>query len=246
MNSLVLGILIISSVLSLGYGTDLTFSLNNLYNQKAEVYPLLEKSEAKTISVPIKNDSMLSLSILVKSEEKVISAPIKNDSMLSLPLDYLSDSLYNYKWEVYLSATEWQWRVRKPGIFSSKVLNCWVRSSRDVLVDFQYCANPTEIPPNPNGNSEIAVWFAITFVTSQLNPPPRNSYEWKTAQQLNNSDFIITAPVMGKNWYLWSMIEVTNQNRAAEYQNSATITFSLQGVEDWIEPEISLERKSNR
>jgi hypothetical protein len=151
------------------------------------------------------------------------------------------DSLF-YTFEVQLSATEWQWRVRKCGVFAAEVMTCWIRSHYDVLVDFEGFANPGEVNPGSPNGIQIGTWYAI----SQLAPPPREDDAWIPASELNNADFIIPSPVEGVTWNLWFMIEVTNQNRAAEYQDCATITFSLQGVEDWIEPEISLERKSNR
>jgi len=168
---------------------------------------------------------------------------------LPLPVQFLEFNPMNepkdtiiYNWELQLSATDWHWRVRKYGVFACQVLSGWIRSDLDVLVDFEGFANLTELDPNSPNGSQIETWYAI----SQSSPPPKGNDAWITATELNRSDFIIPAPIGGKDWNLWSMIEVTNQTQAGEYQNNPTITFTLQGFKDWIAPEFSLETQDKR
>ncbi len=168
---------------------------------------------------------------------KILGHPLSkfgiNDSQQKiLPVGWLPDN----NLEVELSATEWSWRIRKCGVFAGQVLNCQVRSPFDVLVDFEGFANFTDA----NANVQINTWYAI----SQASPPPPRSSAWIPAQKLNLFDFTIPAPIRGFSWNLWCMIEVTNEISASEYSNRPTITFNLQGVEEWIEPGLSLEERT--
>jgi hypothetical protein len=209
MNSLVSCIFIISSVITLGLGTDLTVSLNNLNSQRTGVYNTLGKSQEK----PLNN-------IRLNEPIRPLSPGLPVDSIL----------------EVQLSATEWVWRVRKCGTFACQVLDSRVRSPYDVMVDFEGFANFTDA----NSNIQINTWYAI----SQTVPPPPKSGAWISAKAFNLSDFIIPAPINGVSWNLWCMIEVTQGIKASEYLNNPTITFVTQGVEEWIEPGLTLDERT--
>jgi hypothetical protein len=211
MNSLVSGILLISSVLTLGFGTDLTVSMNDINSQRAGVDAALGKSQAKSV-----NNIRL------------------NEQINPYQPTFHIDSIFTFgQFEVQLSATEWDWRIRKMGTFAGQVLNCTVRSSHDILVDFSGFANLTDA----NSGIQINTWYAI----SQTYPPPPQSGTWISASALNQSDFVIQHPVHGVSWNLWCMLEVTNNIKASEYHNNPTITFVNQGVETWIDPGFTLD-----
>ena len=212
MNSLFSGILLISSVITLGLGTDLTVNLNNPNSQRTGEHSTLGKSQEKPLNNIRLNEPINSL-----------SPRLSVDSLL----------------EIQLSATEWDWQIRKYGTFACQVVAGKIRSPYDIMVDFENFDNLAEINSNPgDSTAEIGTRYAIT----QLAPPPENSGLWIPAQKLNNSDYKISAPVEGVDWNLWCMIKVTNGTQAGEYENQPTITFILQGVTDWIETEINFEQ----
>jgi len=140
--------------------------------------------------------------------------------------------------EVQLSATEWDWRIRKCGTFACHVLDARVRSAFDILVDFEGFANFLD----PNSDIQINTWYAI----SQMVPPPPNSTTWISANLLNLADFVIPAPINGVNWNLWCKIEVTNDIKAGEYSNNPTITFVVQEIEHWVDPTLTSNERTGR
>lgn len=208
MNSLVLRILIISLVFSMGYGLDFP-AREDSHTQKTEVNSILSNTEAF-------------------SSNKLTESNINNWLRDQDPVDNV--------FEVDLSATEWDWQIRKTGVFCSEVMVCKVNTNRDLLVDFNGFANLI----NSSSNTQINTSYAI----SQLIPPPPNSAYWIPANDLNLADFIIPAH-NEMTWNLWCLVDVTSNITAAEYENRPTITFSVSGVIYWVEPELSYDRRLN-
>lgn len=206
MNSLVLSILIISSVFRLGYGLEFP-SHNDNHIQKTERLSTLPEIEATV------NKDLKELNI--------------NDwHQIQEPLDYV--------FEVSLSATQWDWQIRKIGTFCSEVLICKVKSPHDILVDFNGFTNLINIETHTQINTSYAI--------SQLVPPPPNSTLWIPANNLNSADFIVPRR-QEMTWNLWSRLDITNQVSALEFENRPTITFAISGVIDWIEPDLALKRR---
>lgn len=201
MNSLVLRILIISSVLSLGYGFDFPADKDN-HTQKTENHSVLTENEA----------------FINNLTESNINNWLQNQE----PIDF--------SFEVYVSATEWEWKIRKTGVFCSEVMSCSVSTNHDLLVDFEGFANLT--------NNDSSIQINTSYAISQLAPPPPNSTSWIMANELNSADFMIQAHE-DKTWNLWCKLGVTNNILPYEYENRPTITFTIPGVLDWFEPEIS-------
>jgi len=202
MNSLVLRILIISSVLNLGYGFDFPAERDN-HTQKTENHSILSKNEA------LFNNNLT---------ESNINNWFQNQE----PIDF--------SFEVYVSATDWDWRIRKTGVFCSEVMSCSVSTHHDLLVDFEGFANLINIQSNTQINTSYAI--------SQLVPPPPNSESWISANDLNSADFMIQAHE-DKTWNLWCKLDVTNNILPLEYENQPIITFIIPGVLDWFEPEVT-------
>uniref|UniRef100_A0A7C6A932 Uncharacterized protein n=1 Tax=candidate division WOR-3 bacterium TaxID=2052148 RepID=A0A7C6A932_UNCW3 len=210
MNSLVWRIFLIFAITVSGYATDSQIILNN---QNTEKNAVLENS---------------------------LEQVNRNFGLRVMPRPFLpegkSDSALLSSLAVELSATEWNWRVRRTGVFAAQVLDCRVQSPYDVLVDFNGFGNLSV----PNSDIQIKTYYAI----SQSAPPPPRSNTWIPANMLNFADFLIPAPIGNTNWNLWCMIEVTDNIKAGEYWNKPTITFVLSGVSEWIEPELlSSERQ---
>ena len=199
--------------MNIGLGNELMVTFNNFSSHRTGVYSSLAKSQGKSINN-------------VRLNEPV------NPLLPQLQVDNIVDSIL----EVQLSATEWDWRIRKCGTFACQVLNSRVRSAFDILVDFEGFANLLDA----NSNIQINTWYAI----SQTVPPPPKSGAWISAKAFNLSDFIIPAPINGVSWNLWCMIEVTQGIKASEYLNNPTITFVTQGVEEWIEPGLTLDERT--
>jgi hypothetical protein len=205
-----LELLLITTFFTANLVTDQTVSLSKIVSQTTGVNSALDKSLEKSIN------------------NVITSGPVN----LLAPSPSQVDSLI----EVQLSATEWDWKIRKVGTFATQVLIGKVSSAYDVLVDFEGFANFTD----PNSGIQINTWYAI----SQTVPPPPNSTDWISANLLNSSDFVIPAPINGASWNLWCKIEVTQDITASEYSNNPTITFVVQGVERWFDPSLSLNERT--
>lgn len=210
MNSLAWRIFIVFSIIASGYAIDSQIVLNNQMTEKNSVLENSSEQVNRNFGLRIMREPFLPEGQL--------------DSMFLSPLT------------VELSATEWNWRVRRNGVFATQVLDCRVQSPYDVRVDFNNFGNFND----PNSNTQINTWYAI----SQTAPPPPKSNSWISADRLNFFDFVIPAPFAGTNWNLWCMIEVTDNINAGEYWNKPTITFVLSGVNEWVEPELYQEKTS--
>lgn len=187
----------------------MTVSSKKLNSQRTGVYTHLANSQQKSIN-----------NISLNGPVNPFLPPTQIDSLL----------------EVHLSATEWDWKIRKCGTFACHVLDATVRSAFNILVNFDGFANFLD----PNSDIQINTWYAI----SQIAPPPPNSADWISANLLNLADFVIPAPINGASWNLWCKIEVTNDIKAGEYSNNPTITFVVQEIERWVDPTLISDERT--
>jgi len=166
------------------------------------------------------------------SQRTKVSNTIKETSPIAIP-DSLSPDVIirpkNEYWIEYsLSATEWDWEVRKPGIYASKCLTGTITSNVDVLIDFNgfedlNCAGV--LPPN------LETYYAVSVLPLTL-----GQVQWLRASNFNNGNLLITANKDNPTpWYLWNKIFVNGSTSAGKYTDAAFITFVMQNVQPWLD-----------
>ncbi len=145
-----------------------------------------------------------------------------------------------------ISATRWDWRVRKPGKYAADCITFWMKSNNDVLVDYEGFED-LQYQGTGGVNQSIATWYAYS-ATGASTPPTAG---WVTAANLNGHDDLVEDSVdlhAGLSFKLWNMIEVVDCNSSCEYEDEATVTLVLQNIKDWIDGSTGLfkdDQKNN-
>ena len=134
-----------------------------------------------------------------------------------------------------ISATRYDWRVRKPGTYAANSLTAILKSNSDVEVDFEgfdnlkYQGSDTFL----GVDQTIETWYAY----GEGGP---GGVKWIPAVALNGTGALVKdscALHTGYSWKLWNKIKVTDCNSACEYNNDAKITLVLMNQKCWIDPE---------
>jgi hypothetical protein len=130
--------------------------------------------------------------------------------------------------EYSLSSKEWDWRVRKPGIYASKCLTGTIKSSVDVLVDFN---GFEDLCPVVKPAAKLETYYAAS-----VSPLALAQVQWLRASNFNNGDLLIKANATTPTpWYLWNKISVNGSTSAGKYTDAAVITFVMQNVQLWLD-----------
>jgi hypothetical protein len=141
-------------------------------------------------------------------------------------------------WIIYsISATEWSWNVRRPGIYASKCLVGTITSNVDVTIHFQGFEDLSS-SNSPPKNLE-------TYYSATVLDLPINQLVWHRASDFNKPEcdlFIAKNPMIQTPWSLWNKISVANGISADEYNDDAYITFLMQNTETWTDPKIMIGR----
>ena len=158
------------------------------------------------------------------SHRAKVSSTIKETS----PTAVIIRPKNEYWIEYSLSATEWDWNVRRPGIYASKCLTGSITSNVDVLIDFNGFED-LNCPGVPNPNLET--YYAVSVLPLTL-----GQVQWLRASNFNNGNLLITANKDNPTpWYLWNKIFVNGSTSAGKYTDAAFITFVMQNVQPWLD-----------
>lgn len=130
-----------------------------------------------------------------------------------------------------ISATRYDWRVRKPGIYAANSLTAWIKSNGAIEIDFADFGNLAGL------GGEIETWYAYG--------PVLNTLSWIPAAALTSCTIPDDGDIhAGISWKLWNKIKVVPCNSACEYNDDATITLVVQNQKCWIDPETGLFAKA--
>lgn len=169
-------------------------------------------------------------SILVNPEHPQIITPIMQDYQL------ISQAKSTCPWICYsLSATQWDWTVRKPGDYAAKCLVGTIRSNVDVVIHFEGFEDLSSTN-SPTQNLE-------TYYSATILDLPIDQLQWHRASDFNGHDLIIPQnPTDPTYWSLWNKISVQNNISADEYEDDAFIDFLMQNNDTWTDPKIMIGR----
>ncbi|BAS28681.1 hypothetical protein [Limnochorda pilosa] len=162
------------------------------------------------------------------------------------PGDYCLDSALTIKWRggstsfdcvavhaqefawmrLELPATRKDWRVRKPGDYTSLALQVRISSNSSVIVQFQDFGDLTSQGPVPEGSSSaIATWYAAGDTLGEA-----SAAGWWPSGQLNDQAFTFASSEtlrQGVDWFLWERLDVGPEHAPGEYQSEGVVRFVL-------------------
>ncbi len=127
-----------------------------------------------------------------------------------------------------LDASAFNFYVRKPGIFASRLATMIVEGNIDLNITFESFGDL--LPVAGSGSGAIPAFYA-TAPAAEPNPP----LLFLTPADFNQQGLTIPGDEQEHRFSLWSKIEVTNVVTGCEYQNEAAITLTLENSEAWID-----------
>lgn len=134
-----------------------------------------------------------------------------------------------------LSATQWNWMVRKPGDYAGKCLVGRITSNVDVVIHFEGFEDLSSTN-SPTQNLE-------TYYSATILDLPIDQLQWYRASDFNGHDLIIPQnPTDSTYWSLWNKVSVNNNISADEYEDDAFIDFLMQNNDTWTDPKIMIGR----
>jgi hypothetical protein len=162
-----------------------------------------------------------------------------------------ADSQCNKDWEIRvkihasiaqwiewsMTATRWDWFVRKPGYYAADCISGTIASNQNVLVDYHGFGDLIAEDTVKAIDDTIEVWFAVWPLGT---PPPFGHPAWVRSYMLNDPaewDTIFDSQALhnGITWKLWNRICVGRCNSACEYQAHAYISLKLLCQKEWID-----------
>ncbi|MDI6871731.1 MAG: hypothetical protein QME79_10335 [Bacillota bacterium] len=140
---------------------------------------------------------------------------------------------------VSLSATRYDWQVRKPGTFAADPVEIGVYSNRKVSVIFSGFADLAAVSPGHTGAIPTFYGFGNTLDEVE-------NTGWIRAQDLNVRRLETAAAESGTTavWKLWPKLKVSGRERAGEYEDVGCLTFILCETSAYIETQDTLLRTS--
>lgn len=135
-------------------------------------------------------------------------------------------------WARYtLSATQWDWTVRRPGDYSAKCLTGEVTGNVNIAIDFSGFGDLSST--DANGQTVEAYYGAF------LGDKTVEQVIWSRASDFNGQVIPIPAsPEIPIFWSLWNKISVTSRASANNYSDDAVITFGMVNLAPWSDPDI--------
>jgi hypothetical protein len=161
-----------------------------------------------------------------------------------------ADSACNKDWEIRvkihasiaqwiewsMTATRWDWFVRKPGTYAADCISGTIASNQNILVDYHDFGDLIAEDEKAVDDT-IEVWYAVWPLGT---PPAIDDNAWVRSYMLNDPaewDTIYDCEALhnGITWKLWNRINVERCNSACEYQDHAYISLILLCQKEWID-----------
>ena len=136
-----------------------------------------------------------------------------------------------------MTATRWDWFVRKPGCYAADCISGTIASNQNVLVNYEGFGDLIAEDPDKAIDDTIEVWYAVWALGT---PPPVLHNAWRRSYLLNDPaewDTVFDSQALhnGITFKLWNRICVSNCNSACEYQDHAYLSLRLLCQKPWID-----------
>lgn len=147
----------------------------------------------------------------------------------SLTLPFLSPEPPTRCWVRFsFSGTCWNWRIRKPGNYTGKILTGSIQSNLCVLIDFR---NFDRLRRTGGSDERLDTYYALSAPDASI-----ANLSWMSPSELNAHDLDFPQPPTQPAWWaLWQEIGVSAQNTSADYRNNAVIGIKLHNQSVWVD-----------
>ena len=162
---------------------------------------------------------------------------------LGVDVNFLRSTTQDPFIEYSLSATLYRWMLRKPGDYGSKCVTGSIKSNVDVIIDFIEFED-LQTPPRLRGlNRSIKCTDQQVEMSYSANigEIPIHQVQWHRSLDFNNPEndlFIAANPTMETYWSLWSMVSITPDIEACNFEDRAFISVKIVNVKTWLDPEL--------
>jgi hypothetical protein len=126
------------------------------------------------------------------------------------------------QWVTYrFSYTNWSWQIRRPGTYAGKVVEGFVESNGDVIVDFAGFGN-LGLYSDPHHTADN--YYAIARPSAGI-----RDLMWMTPSELNANDLRVgNADPTWSSWVLWHRVDIIEDTSAEDIDGGGTISIKLQ------------------
>jgi hypothetical protein len=176
----------------------------------------------------------------------VVIDPRNPDAVMSgsLSVDFIFSKPKQEPWIEYsLSATLYRWMLRKPGNYGSRCVTGSIKSNVDVLIDFIEFED-LQTPPllkGLNRSIKCSDQQVEMYYSANIGEIPIHQVQWHRSFDFNNPEndlFIAANPNVDTYWSLWSMVSITPDIAACNFQDRAFISVKIANLKIWLDPEL--------
>lgn len=136
-----------------------------------------------------------------------------------------------------LSGTQWEWNVRRAGDYAAQSIVGSITANVDILINFSGFEDLNSSNPN---TGIVETYYAASVGNQRV-----EDVDWASAPDFNQRTLLITqdpnSPIPVA-WSLWNRVCVKTLNSATEYSDDAVITFEMQNMNPWIDPDIPIKQ----
>ena len=133
----------------------------------------------------------------------------------------------------HLSATQWEWNIRRPGEYATQSVAGTIIGNVDILISFSGFEDLSSSDPHTQ--------IVETYYGASVGIQTVEQVDWARASDFNTRTLLIKqdpdSPIPVP-WGLWNRVHVKRVNSATEYSDDAVITFAMQNTSPWIDPEL--------
>jgi hypothetical protein len=137
----------------------------------------------------------------------------------------------------HLSGTQWEWNIRRAGDYAAQTIVGSIEGNVDIIINFSgfedlHCSNPH--------TPTVETYYGASIGSRRV-----EEVDWANASDFNKRTLLIRQdpdsmePV---SWGLWNRVRVRSDHSAAEYSDDVVITFAMQNMSLWTDPELPAGR----
>jgi hypothetical protein len=131
----------------------------------------------------------------------------------------------------HLSATQWEWKIRRPGEYAAQSIVGSITGNVDILINF---SGFEDLTSSNSPTQNVETYYGVSIGIQSV-----EEVDWVRASDFNARSLLINQnPTTPTTWTLWNKVCLRPGNSAFEYSDDAVITFVMQNSNPWIDPGI--------
>lgn len=142
------------------------------------------------------------------------------------------------KWaRFHLSATQWEWNIRRAGDYAAQSIAGTITGNVDIVISFSgfedlHCSNPH--------TPTVETYYGASIGNRRV-----EEVDWASASDFNTRTLLVRQHPNSQEpvgWGLWNRVRVRTDHSATEYSDDVVITFAMQNMSPWTDPELPAGR----